>query len=673
MMVTCSRVAVLSMMIFSLLSALAGPRTPQQMRRAASRLLTASGMVRGADDSCIRQLEARHGMSIMGCDSAFAVIASDDAFPEVLAYSPTSFETAVTNPHFNWWMRMTEKALDHKDTTGERRMGHARAMGYANRMAPLITTHWGQRFPYNKYCPNSYPAGCVSIATSQVLKYNGWPRKGQGTVFTYVPFGDPEGTRYEELLGEAEYRYSDMADDYWDAYLKTEGEEVATLVYHVGLAVKSNYQRSGTGSYSESLCHGLRTNLGYPFAVSLMREDYTSEEWMDMIYASLSEGHPIIYGGSDEDYTGHEFVLDGYDEDGKIHINWGWDGSGDGFFDLEPLMVFYYDFSYFQDMVARCSTDCLTADTVVADLTIAGTLAEQPGVDERVRCLKVRGPINGTDLRLLRALSGSDVNGHGTRGQLSVLDLSEATIVAGGDHYLSDGGMLLTTSDNEIPYKAFSKCSMLIDVRLPEGLTSYGGAVFANCYNLDRVELHPGTGSDFVLDNGLVLSSDRTRLIECLPDDSQATEYIIPDGVREVGAYAFSGRYLYERLMIPGSVERIGAFAFNRCFDLTRTYVFGELPPAIDPTAIDPLDISLRKLYVPSGCMFRYATASGWQMYLGLITEFDATGIRGLQSTTGSVTTASNGVYDLQGRSVKGGLSGGPGIYVSGSKKIIVR
>ena len=671
------RGTILLVAIITVLAAWAGPRDQQEMRRVAERMLVTSGMIKAEEAANIRLIEKHQVLSVMGNDSAFAIIASDDVFPEVLAYSPTTYETAVSNPHFNWWVRMTELALGSMNRHSWRK-AEVKASKYAIKVDPLITTLWGQGFPFKMYCPKGYPTGCVTTATSQVLKYNGWPKKGQGTVFTYIPFGDFDGTRYEAVLGEYEYPYDLMKDNYWYASSMTEGTEVATLMYHVGLAVKSSYGQGGTGSYNETLCHGLRNNLGYPYAVTLNREDYTPEEWLDMIYASLNEGKPIIYGGSDEDYSGHEFVLDGYDEEGKIHINWGWDGEANGFFDLWPLFVLrYYDFSNYQDMVVRCSTDCVTADTVIVDVPIAGTLRDLPQVNENVVCLKVRGSINGTDLRTIRALAGTDADGHGTHGQLSVLDLSEASIVAGGEPYLTDDGEELTTKDGEMPYKAFSQCFMLIDVTLPEGLMSYGGAVFANCNNLDRVVLHPGEESDFIVENGIVLSSDRSKLIECLPDGTADTLYVIPDGVREVGAYAFSGRFLYERVVIPESVELIGPYAFNRCFNLSRTYVLSEEPPVIAPNAIDDLDLSLRYLYVPKGNLLKYATADGWKKYGKAIKEFDKTDdITEAEIQTGIDGDTPCAIYDLQGHIVGWGnyirhLS--PGIYVVDGKKRVVR
>lgn len=56
-----------------------------------------------------------------------------------------------------------------------------------------------------------------------------------------------------------------------------------------------------------------------------------------MIYEELNEGRPILYAGATKDGAGHAFVFDGYDKDGLVHVEWGWDGSGDGYFDVDML------------------------------------------------------------------------------------------------------------------------------------------------------------------------------------------------------------------------------------------------------------------------------------------------------------------------------------------------
>ena len=58
---------------------------------------------------------------------------------------------------------------------------------------------------------------------------------------------------------------------------------------------------------------------------------------MKMIYQELNQYGPIYYAGVSDGGGGHAFVLDGYDETGFVHINWGWGGKSDGFFDIALL------------------------------------------------------------------------------------------------------------------------------------------------------------------------------------------------------------------------------------------------------------------------------------------------------------------------------------------------
>lgn len=60
---------------------------------------------------------------------------------------------------------------------------------------------------------------------------------------------------------------------------------------------------------------------------------------------SLSNDRPIIYGGVDTFNGGHEFVICGYDAQGRVYVNWGWDGSSEGYYDIALLNPDSYAFS----------------------------------------------------------------------------------------------------------------------------------------------------------------------------------------------------------------------------------------------------------------------------------------------------------------------------------------
>ena len=83
-------------------------------------------------------------------------------------------------------------------------------------------------------------------------------------------------------------------------------------------------------------------------------------------------------------------------------------------------------------------------DLITRQITIklekAGTLPDRIASSEKYKItnLKIIGEINGTDLRMIREMAGSISYGNSTDGKLSVLDLSEAKIVEGGDSYYTD-------------------------------------------------------------------------------------------------------------------------------------------------------------------------------------------------------------------------------------------
>ena len=68
----------------------------------------------------------------------------------------------------------------------------------------------------------------------------------------------------------------------------------------------------------------------------------TQQQWLDSIKAEIFAGRPIVYAGFQSN-GGHAYVIDGYDAFNRVHVNWGWGGFGDGYFDLCPLPMYSAD------------------------------------------------------------------------------------------------------------------------------------------------------------------------------------------------------------------------------------------------------------------------------------------------------------------------------------------
>ena len=198
----------------------------------------------------------------------------------------------------------------------------------------------------------------------------------------------------------------------------------------------------------------------------------------------------------------------------------------------------------------------LITKQITLTLDKAGTLPDKISANEKnlITNLKIVGKINGTDLKFIREMAGRDINREKTDGKLSILDLSEAKIVAGGDAYVSFYGNNMYTYNDELGDYAFDGCSGLTSLTIPSGVTSIGDWAFAGCSGLTSLTIPSG-----------VTSIGNYAFKGC----SGFTSLTIPSGVTSIGGYAFYGCSGLTSLTIPSGVTSIGEWAFNGCSGLT--------------------------------------------------------------------------------------------------------
>ena len=170
-------------------------------------------------------------------------------------------------------------------------------------------------------------------------------------------------------------------------------------------------------------------------------------------------------------------------------------------------------------------------DLITKQITItlekAGTLPDRIAISDKYKItnLKIIGEINGTDLSMIRWMAGSNFYGNSTDGKLSVLDLSEAKIVEGGDCYFYDDfeDDYCHTSNDVIGSCAFRGCRGLTSLNLPAGITEIGKGAFWGCSGLTSLNL--------------------------------------PAGITKIGGYAFEGCSGLTSLNLPAGITWIGGYA----------------------------------------------------------------------------------------------------------------
>ena len=201
----------------------------------------------------------------------------------------------------------------------------------------LVETKWNQNYPYNICCPldaagpgGHVYAGCVATAAAQLMRYWCHPLQGQGS-YTYIPETNPQYGPQTANFGETTYDWENMPISIGNNSPTEQLEAVGTLIYHAGVSVDMNYKPSGSGAVTTQLCNVMPLYFYYTDQmVNIRREDHTHESYMQLLIEAIDMSWPMVHRGG-----GHAYVLDGYNDYDQVHFNWGWSGSGDGWFDID--------------------------------------------------------------------------------------------------------------------------------------------------------------------------------------------------------------------------------------------------------------------------------------------------------------------------------------------------
>lgn len=473
---------------FAVFSANATPRKVSAMKvaaRAAINKMRAEKNIPVAFDEPA-ELHRTGGLTIYGyADGGFAILSNDDLMPEVLAISNSPFSNNE-NPGLQWWLKCMSQVCDSVVARGavpRNATTKPETLGFPDHVDPIVPARWDQDIPYWNKCPlrngSRCLTGCVATAIAQVLYAHRTTIVGSGS--RSINEGTPASFNFEGWSP----KYELMLDSYSYHYTDEQADAVADLMLACGVAVNMDYSPNGSGAYTDQAADGLRTYFNLENAYYVDRDDYSERDWMTMVYKNLSEGHAFYYSGVDYSgwqASGHAFVCDGYDANGRVNINWGWSGKDNGYYDISLLNPSGYKFSSYQDMILNMwnenegpETDSLYSDTIM--VAEAGTLHTYvpDTLLASLKSVKLSGNLNADDIAFLRDLATGDslTAKYGVEkvGHLANIDLTEVLL-----------------ADSTLAKDAFRDAKVLRNIILPRVLKAIGGNAFNGCTKLSMIK-----------------------------------------------------------------------------------------------------------------------------------------------------------------------------------------
>ena len=281
----------------------------------------AAPAVRGAVDG---EAPAYH-LFVGKDEQRFVIVSGESRMNEVVGYGRLTTGNAASLPP-----QVHALLQQYTETVRQVRAGQAPAATAPKNLRryvePLIDAQWGQSYPYNSKTPRvggkpTY-TGCVATAAAQFLYFYKWPL--QRPPLYVRSEGDEADTSptylWDLMKGTREQMNSTRA-----------AAAVGRLLLDVGKAIRITFGTQASPSNIEYTLDALQNDFGYTTRL-LHRDRMKADEFREAIMQEISDGYPVMMCGGV-----HAFVYDGYDRRGFVHANFGWDGQGDGYYDINTI------------------------------------------------------------------------------------------------------------------------------------------------------------------------------------------------------------------------------------------------------------------------------------------------------------------------------------------------
>lgn len=278
-----------------------------------------------------------------GINNGFIIISGDDRAISLLGYADEgtfNYENLPDNMKY-WLSNYDKELLTVTETTNTFAAKTQTETNQQTAVSPLLgNIKWNQDAPYNNLCPLIPPTntsravtGCVATGMAQIMMYYKWPVTGLGTNSYTSKTNNITSTAN---FGTTTYDWANITPTYTSTSTESQKTAVSTLMFHCGVSVNMDYGESSSAS-TQAMAQALKNNFRFDQNMQrYLRNYYTRAEWTNFLMNELNASRPILYAGESKD-GGHLFVCDGYDNNGLFHINWGWGGSSNGYFQISAL------------------------------------------------------------------------------------------------------------------------------------------------------------------------------------------------------------------------------------------------------------------------------------------------------------------------------------------------
>ena len=306
---------------------------------------------------------------IFSTGSGYVIVAGDDRADAILAYGDGDFDLNNIPCGAQFMLALYKQEMDflfsnpNLDVMGGNTPQRVAPLASYGSVAPLLTTLWGQDAPYYNECPMYFTlrciTGCACTSLSMVMNYWKYPVAEVGPIPGYKTLSISINL---DELPPTTFDWENMLDSYTGDYTQEQADAVAHLMRYVGQSEEMDYTPENSGAGVEGMLTTLN-RFGYDENATVVTKEmwlgsqmYTDAAWCSMLLNELNAGRPVVYIGyhkaDDGSYMGHAFNVDGYDAVQKLfHVNFGWNGDGNGYYSFNSFGTTEEVFNIYQQML----------------------------------------------------------------------------------------------------------------------------------------------------------------------------------------------------------------------------------------------------------------------------------------------------------------------------------